>query len=161
MPSFAGVNHFALCVSDLEVSQAFYADVLGFLPVLDIGHGRVLMHKPTGFTIGLIRHPGADASAFELHTGLDHIGLAAENRSELEAWEVRFREAGVSFTPIQDMALGHHLNFRDPDGIPLEFQAPTEAYAAALADLRSRDVSDEEVLAVAEQMLGGEVVARP
>jgi glyoxylase I family protein len=162
MPSFAGVNHFAVSVTDLERSQRFYTEVLGFLAVLDVGYGRVCMHKPTGFTIALIRHPeGSDAPFSELNTGLDHIGLAAASRDELVAWEERFRAADVSFTPIQDMPLGHHLNFRDPDGIALEFQAPSEIYAAALNDLRSRDVSDAEVLEVARQLLGDEVVARP
>ena len=42
----------------------------------------------------------------------------------------------------------------------MEFQAPTEVYASALSELRSRDVTDAEVLARAEQMLGSDVVAR-
>lgn len=162
MPSFAGVNHFALTVTDLDASQRFYTGVLGFLAVLDFGHGRVCMHKPSGFTIGLVRHPDGTRAPFsELGTGLDHIGLAAADRDELVAWEERFRAMGVTHTPIQDMPLGHHLNFRDPDGIALEFQAPTTMYAAALADLRSRDVPDSEVLAQAAAMLGDEFVARP
>ena len=162
MVEFAGVNHFALSVSDLDVSQRFYSRVLGFLPLLDFGHGRVCMHKATGFTIGLIRHPqGVRAPFSELNAGLDHLGLSVANRDELVEWEERLRAERVDFTPIQDTELGHHLNFRDPDGIPLELQAPTEAYAAALADLRSREVSDTELLARAEQMLGPEIVARP
>jgi glyoxylase I family protein len=162
MPPFAGVNHFALSVRDLDVSQRFYTEVLGLLAVLDVGYGRVCMHKATGFTIALIRHEDGTGAPFsERHTGLDHIGLAAADREELVAWEERFTTAGVTFTPIQDTPLGHHLNFRDPDGIPLEFQAPTDVYAAALEELRSRNVSDAEVLARAEQLLGSESVARP
>jgi len=36
MPSFAGVNHVALSVTDLDVSDRFSTDVLGFRRVLDI-----------------------------------------------------------------------------------------------------------------------------
>jgi glyoxylase I family protein len=162
MPQFAGVNHVALTVTDLEASRRFYTEVLGFLVVLDFGYGVVTLHKPTGFTIALIRPPEGTGGRFsELNTGLDHLGLTAGSREELVAWEERLRAAGVPFTPIQDTTLGHHLNFRDPDGIALELQAPTEVYAAALAELRSRDVPDAEVLAMAEQLIGGEFVARP
>jgi glyoxylase I family protein len=162
MPTFAGVNHFALTVSDLDVSERFYRDVLGLLAVLDFGYGRVLMDRSTGFTVGIMRPPDGTRAPFSmLNTGLDHIGLTAADRDELVAWEERFRELGVSYTPIQDMPLGHHLNFRDPDGIALEFQAPSDMYAAALADLKSRDVSHAELLAQAAEMLGPEMVARP
>ncbi len=56
-----------------------------------------------------------------------------------------------------DRLLGYHLNFRDPDGIALELQAPTEAYAAVLADVATREVSDEEVAQLARRMLGDEL----
>lgn len=162
MPPFSGVNHFALSVTDVEVSERFYTDVLGLLTVLDIGHGRVCMHTASGFTIALLEHADRNGAAFtERNTGLDHIGLAATNRAELEAWQGWFASKGVTFTPIQDTALGHHLNFRDPDGIALEFQAPTDVYAAAVQDLRSRKVSDAEVLAVAKQLLGPDLVPQP
>jgi len=93
----------------------------------------------------------------ELNTGLDHLGLAAADRDELVEWEARLRDAGVEYTPIRDMTLGYHLNFRDPDGIALELQAPTEAYAAMLADVATREVSDEEVAQLALRMLGDEL----
>jgi hypothetical protein len=75
-------------------------------------------------------------------------------------WERRFQAAGVTFTPIRDMELGHHLNFRDPDNIPLEFYVPNELMAAALHELRTRDVTTDEILAMAEQLLGGQYTPR-
>ncbi|HET6967616.1 MAG TPA: VOC family protein [Ornithinibacter sp.] len=155
MPSFTGVNHVALTVTDLDVSERFYRDVLGFRRALDVGYGRIVIHSATGFTIALLRHPDAAGGPFtELTTGLDHLGLAAASRAELVEWEERLRAAGVPFTPIRDMPLGHHLNFRDPDGIALEFYAPNEVYSAALTDLRSREFTDEEVLETAQRLLG-------
>ncbi|HSO63886.1 MAG TPA: VOC family protein [Ornithinibacter sp.] len=155
MPSFTGVNHVALTVTDLDASERFYTDVLGFRRALDVGYGRITIHPATGFTIALLRHQDAMGGEFtELTTGLDHLGFAAASRAELVQWEERLRGAGVPFTPIRDMPLGHHLNFRDPDGIALEFYAPNEVYSAALTDLRSRDVTDEEVLETAQRLLG-------
>jgi len=155
MPTFSGVNHVALTVTDLDVSERFYTDVLGFRRVLDLGHGRLCIHQRTGFVLALLRHPDADGGRFsELATGLDHLGLAAADRDELVQWEARLRENGVEHTPIRDMPLGFHLNFRDPDGIALELQAPTAEYAAVLADVATREVSDEEVAALAQRLLG-------
>ena len=85
---------------------------------MDVGYGRVCMHPTTGFVLALVRHPGAYGGAFdELRTGVDHLGLAAQTREELEEWERRFDEHGVTYTPIRDMEMGYHLNFRDPDDI--------------------------------------------
>nr|WP_284289284.1 VOC family protein [Angustibacter aerolatus] len=121
MPTFAGVNHFSLSVTDLDASERFYTEVLGFLAVLDSGPARVLMHNPSGFTISIVRHPEGTGRPFsETNTGMDHIGLTADSRDALVAWQERLKAAGVTFTPVQDTPLGHHLNFRDPDGIPLE-----------------------------------------
>ena len=155
MPQFKGINHVAFTVRDLDVSQRFYCDLLDFMVVLDVGYGRVCMHRPSGFTIALLHPDGASGEAFDsLRTGLDHLGLAAESREELVEWEGRFRAAGVRHTPIQDMPLGYHLNFVDPDGIALEFQAPNELYAAALVELRSGGLSDAEVRQRAATLLG-------
>ena len=59
MPTFAGVNHFAVSVTDLDRSTRFYTEVLGLIAVLDFGHGRVCLDRATGFSIGLIQHTGA------------------------------------------------------------------------------------------------------
>src|SRR5215467_9944291 len=102
----------------------------------------------------------ADGAALTFR-GVDHLGLTARNKAALLGWEQRLRELDVEFTPVRDSELGHHLNFRDPDGIALEFYAPNDRFAAALAELRSREFSDEELLDGAEQLgLGAYVVRR-
>ncbi|MTD16028.1 VOC family protein [Nakamurella sp. YIM 132087] len=154
-PEFAGVDHAALAVTDLAASERFYTGVLGFTTVLDFGAGLLLVHKRTGFTLGLMCPPDAAGGSFDHRvTGLDHLGLAAGSREELEGWQRRFEEFGVEHTSIRDEPLGFHLHFRDPDGIALEFYTPSPVYAAALADLRSRDVPDDEVRALAGSLLG-------
>jgi glyoxylase I family protein len=155
VPDFAGINHLALTVRDLDVSQRFYCDLFGFLLVLDVGHGRVCIHRGTGFTIALLRPDGASDDRFTpRRTGLDHLGLAVASRAELVQWEQRLQAAGVPSSPIQDLPLGHHLNFTDPDGIALELQAPTAVYAAALVELRSTDLSDDDVRDRAAELVG-------
>jgi glyoxylase I family protein len=162
MPSFAGVNHVALTVTDLERSTRFYADALGLLPVLDLGHGRVLLDRRSGFSVGLLRHPDAEGGAFtELGTGLDHLGLTAADRDELVAWERHLDSLGVDHSAITDTALGSHLNFRDPDGIALELQAPTAVYVALVHQLGSGEVPDDVLRDQAEALLGPGLVIRP
>jgi catechol-2,3-dioxygenase len=119
------------------------------------------MHPETGFTLSLVRHEGARGERFtELTTGLDHLGFRASSRAELEEWERRFDQHGVSYTPIRDMEMGSHLNFRDPDGIALEFDAPNELGRQAQQALVARP-SAEEIAAFVAQHLGPELVPRP
>ena len=154
MPTFAGVDHLSLTVTDLDVSERFYTEVLDFTPLIDFGYVRIFVHRPTSFCLSLVRHDaGSDGPFSELHPGVDHVGLAAVDRDELVAWEERFRAAGVVFTPVRDMEFGYHLNFRDPDGIALEFSAPNALLSAGLAELRERDVPREEIRARVEEML--------
>lgn len=161
MPTFAGVDHVSLSVTDLDASTRFYTELLDFMVVLDFGYGRVCMHNPTGFMLSLLQHPGGTGTPFtELNTGLDHLGLVAASRDELVEWEQRFRDAGVEFTPIRDMDLGHHLNFRDPDGIALELYVPSEVMAAALRQVRTGTMSRERILEVARQLVDAEFVPR-
>ena len=146
MVTFAGVDHVSLTVSDLDTSQAFYTSVLDFVLVLDVGYGRIFMHPGTGFTLSLMKHDKALGGAFtELTTGLDHLGLTAASRADLEEWERRFDELGVTYTPIRDMEFGFHLNFRDPDNIALELSAPNEHLLAAKKALADGQTSQADI----------------
>jgi len=151
MVTFAGVDHVSFTVSNLDASQQFYTEVLDFLPVLDVGYGRIFMHPETGFTLSLMKHDGAHGGPFsELTTGLDHLGLTAASRDELEEWEHRFDELGVIYTSIRDMEFGYHLNFRDPDNIALELSAPNELLLAAKKALADGQTSQADITAFVE-----------
>lgn len=161
MITFRGVSHVAFTVTDLAVSERFYTELLGFVTVLDVGHGRVCMHPQSGFTISLFRPEAAQGGEFtELATGLDHLGLGADSRDELEEWQRRFEQQGVPHSPIQDSLMGSSLNFRDPDGIALEFDAPT-----AMADEARRALaagpSADEIAAFVTEHFGPEFVPKP
>jgi len=148
MPNFAGIDHLSLSVTDLDRSERFYTEVLGLMPLLDFGTARTLIDRPSGFILGLVRHEGGTAAPFtELTTGLDHIGLTASDRDELAEWERRFDDLGVTYTPIRDMEFGSHLNFRDPDNIALEFSTSNEIMAGWLEELRTRELTQEEIKA--------------
>lgn len=162
MPTFAGIDHLSLTVSDLERSERFYSEILDFVPLLDFGHGLLCMHVPTGFCLGLVQHPQGTGGPFsELRTGLDHLGLVATDRAQLEDWQARLDTAGVPYTPIIDLELGHHLNFRDPDDIALELTAPTPLMRNALDRVQRDRPSPEQLRAEAAELVGEDLVRRP
>src|SRR5215813_5195234 len=159
--TFGGVDHVILTITNLDVSAKFYTEVRGYTVVLDFEYGMVCMHKTTGFMLSLIRHPDGTGTRFtQRQTGLDHLGFTARNKAGLLGWERRLRELDVEFTPVQDSDLGHQLIFRFPDGFTPKFSAPSDRFAAALDEMRSREFSDEELLDGAEQLGLGAYVAQ-
>jgi catechol 2,3-dioxygenase-like lactoylglutathione lyase family enzyme len=154
MPKIDALDHVALTITDLEVSHRFYTEILGFVQILDFGYGRIYLHNPSAFILTLIRHTDAAGGRFtELTTGLDHLGFGAADLDDLRAWEQRFRESGVEFTPIREAEFGYHLNFRDPDGTALELAVSKESFAAAMEMVRSGDLSDAQIEEYARQMV--------
>jgi len=160
-PVFAGVDHVALTVTDLDKSQRFYTEVLDFVVVMDVGHGRICMHPQTGFVLALLTHPGGHDERFsELHVGADHLGFGARSRAELESWEARFRACEVPHTPIRDELFGSHLNFRDPDDIALEFSASNDLMLAAQAALSAGQTSPSDIAEFVAANVGGDFVPK-
>ncbi|ONI72359.1 hypothetical protein BWI15_20170 [Kribbella sp. ALI-6-A] len=155
MPAFKGVDHVSFSVTDLDRSERFYVDVLGLMPLMDFGYARLFLDRPSGFMLSVVQHEAGVGGQFtELTTGLDHLGFAADTREELEDWERRFDEYGVVYTPIRDMEFAYHLNFRDPDGIALEFSAPYAILTSWLEELRENELSQEEIQARVMAYLG-------
>jgi len=130
MPNFTGFSHVALTVTELERSKRWYADVLGWQPLMegDDEHGirfafGVLAGGQVG--VGLRQHPGGDGEAFSpQRTGLDHISFAVGSRADLEAWADQLAGSTTEFTAIVDAPYGAVLSFKDPDNIALEAFAP-------------------------------------
>src|SRR5690348_10192836 len=105
IPSVAGVHHFSLTVTDLEKCSEWYTDLFDLTEIMreshDGGEAVVFAFPGFGLFLGLHRHHvNAGESFAEVRTGLDHLSFAVPDRACLEAWEQRFAERGVTYSPI-------------------------------------------------------------
>jgi catechol 2,3-dioxygenase-like lactoylglutathione lyase family enzyme len=113
-----GVSELVLEVADLEVSEAFYAGVLG-LPVVDRWPAREAIWVMAGerTRIGLWRpqvglaggQPGAHVH-FAMHLAAEHVDAARE----------RLRQHGCDVQEISFEGAGQSLYVTDPDGHVVE-----------------------------------------
>jgi catechol 2,3-dioxygenase-like lactoylglutathione lyase family enzyme len=122
------VHHVSVTVTDLGRSVPWYQEVLGLTTVMEDTHpdgtGHVVLLGNAAFSVlvGLHVHPANEGEAFsEARTGLDHVGFGVADHAELEVWERRLAELGVSHSPIDDRPGYSVVVFRDPDNIQLEF----------------------------------------
>jgi glyoxylase I family protein len=127
MPEFTAISHLDLTVRDLDTSARWYENTLGFTRLFrsdaDERSSAVLMHAGSGLILGLVQHRDAPGTAFdERHAGLDHLAFAVTDRAELDSWQERLAELGVTHSPVTDdpSGMGTALVFRDPDNIQLE-----------------------------------------
>ncbi len=132
VPSFSGIDHLALTVTNLQASLEFYEKVLGVESDAGMSDGpftRRLLPLPDGSHLGLTQHDGAGGKPFDpTSPGLDHVGFACVSRDELVQWaqhldSLGVHHSGVHHSGVQDADYGSALSFKDPDGIALEFFA--------------------------------------
>jgi glyoxylase I family protein len=128
--AFPPLNHVALTVRDLEVSEPWYRALIGTDPLVDehtdAGFRHLVWQFDNGTLFGIHQHDrtAEDERFTEFRVGLDHVGFGCANRAELEALAKRLEELGIEHAGIVDEGYGSGLSFRDPDGIALEFFAP-------------------------------------
>ena len=122
------INHVAVTVTDLDVSEAWYTKVLGTAPVIDEDTGpfRHIVYALGNTLLGLHGFPDlVSTEPFnERRPGLDHVSFGCASRRELEEWAERLDQLGVAHGEILDAPYGSGLSFRDPDNIALELFAP-------------------------------------
>lgn len=132
-PTFGGVHHVSLTVTDLETSIAWYRRVFRTerLDITIPHHGReetgysVLLPEPrSGLIFGLHTNTGNDGNRFdESFTGLDHVSFGVADRAALQVWTAWLDELGISHTGVVDETdpiTYSTVVFRDPDNIQLE-----------------------------------------
>ncbi len=107
-----------------ETSQSRRLTVQRLVVTGESGQLKILM-TPDGQAIDLRQDPDVtDGALTQTSVGLDHVGFVCRDRAELDAWETRLGEFGAYASKVEESPFGWHLNFRDPDGIPLEFFLP-------------------------------------
>lgn len=122
------IHHLTISVTDADRSAAWYQGLLGPASVIErTGEGwrRVRMQWPDGLVIGATEHDATAAGDRFDHTrvGLDHVGLDAGTREEVERMASRMDELGIEHGPIEDAPYGWAVTARDPDGIAVECYA--------------------------------------
>ncbi len=140
-PTVTGVSHIDLTVSDLDRSEAWYAELFGMRRVLDGRNddhhfdSRYLLHAESLLILGLVAHDTATSVDFDEHrVGLDHLSFNVASSEELADWERRLDERGIDHSPIESGDLWDVLVFRDPDNIQLELFHMKPAAASLLVD---------------------------
>lgn len=124
-PSFDGISHLDLSVSDIDASASWYQRVLGLEQLhradLDGRTMVVLLARSARLIIGLNAHDGRPDGRFdERRVGLDHVGFSVPERADLDTWQEHLAALGVEHSPVSDGDAGSALVFRDPDNIQLE-----------------------------------------
>ena len=130
VPTLTGIHHVGLTVCDVERSEVWYRDVLGFeRAFVEPHHGgtgySVVMNRPgTPLFIGLDHHDANEGDVFGEHrTGLDHVSLGVARREDLDEWVTYLEGRGVAHSGINDKTEPFPfatLIVRDPDNIQVE-----------------------------------------
>ena len=124
MPTFTGVSHISLSVSDCERTASWWKEVFGLDQIFTIQEDTwraVLLELPDGNAIEFQQHDANQGETFDpVRTGFDHMGLAVTSRDELVRWQTHFERHSVTHTPIVDRDYGSVLTFKDPDRIQFE-----------------------------------------
>ncbi|BBF99571.1 MULTISPECIES: VOC family protein [Pseudonocardia] len=137
-PAVTGFHHVSAVVTDVESSATWYQRVLGLqrlpmtfphhgiggsrYPVPDDEKAALLLDSATGVMIELHAPTGGDGGPDR--GALDHLAFGVASRDTLDSWAAWLdtlsvpHEGVVDRTDPTDYAT---LEFRDPDGIALEF----------------------------------------
>ena len=128
-PALSGFHHLGLTVRDIGASEKWYSAVLGLVRAFvephpaGGGHTVVITRPGTGLFLGLDHHPQADGVRFDARrTGLDHLALTLDHRSDLDDWVAHLDTLGIQHgpVPVKDEPSYATVLLHDPDGIPIE-----------------------------------------
>lgn len=116
------LRHFAVCVSDLDRSALFYADVFGMKRHgrEDLSIGSAVYMGDGTINLALLNFTGTQGHDFgdnaKGQTGANHFGFQVENMKETQA--LIERHGGRFFFDLGDERKGNfERKFKDPEGI--------------------------------------------
>ena len=128
----AAILESALYVTDLEVAETFYADVIGLERIGKVEGRHVFFRCGKGvlllFNAEATRHPPASDARLPVPphgtTGQGHLCFAA-SAEELNRWKAHLDTHGVAIEAEFEWPQGgRSIYLRDPSGNSLEFAEP-------------------------------------
>lgn len=118
------IGHCAIAVSDLDIQERFYTDVLGFSRLeKDPDHGGVFLSLPgTSHAIDLFPAGamGSGNPASHRSSPLIHIAFRVASYASLRAAYAALREHEIDIQATIDHVSQRSIYFRDPEGNGLE-----------------------------------------
>lgn len=120
----SGLNHIIMTIKDVEISRAFYGDLLGF-EVKNIANGFLFMTGGVAIFFFPPNEPIPDDRFNEFRIGLDHLAFTAPSEAALQSLAEHLQASGVETKGVETYHTGNkYVSFRDPDNIQLEYWLP-------------------------------------
>ena len=148
------VGHIGLNVSDLDVSEAFYQEVLGLRVAQESLHfpfRYASMERDGQMVLTLWEQTGGKYK--KRRAGINHLAFEVDSFEEVDRTKKLLENLGATWTK------GSHLypegsapaaiRFKDPDGILIEIYVTDRAHASCRKSI-SRDTAEEISVAYAQ-----------
>lgn len=120
----SGLNHIIMTIKDVQVSRAFYGDLLGF-EIRELADGFFFVTGGVMIFFFPSRHPAPDDRFNEFRIGLDHLSFSAPSEAALQSFAQHLQSHAVETQGVETFHTGHrYVAFRDPDNIQLEYWLP-------------------------------------
>jgi catechol 2,3-dioxygenase-like lactoylglutathione lyase family enzyme len=115
-PDLLGIRHVALFSMDLQASERFWVDVMGYTVEWRPDPDNLYL---TSGRDNLALHRAATGAKAGEGGALDHIGLAVPRPEDVDAWAEHLLRAGMRLeeAPKQHRDGSRSLYFREPGGV--------------------------------------------
>jgi catechol 2,3-dioxygenase len=141
------IGHLVLNVKDVDVSEKFYTEVLGFEVSLRRPFGTFLTCGKIHHELALFQAPEDAQPVAEGRLGLNHFAVQLEDADALKEAYQYLKAHDVTIHRLVDHGMTKSVYFFDPDGNRIEFFCnATETAEAGLALMRSPDRKNTELV---------------
>jgi catechol 2,3-dioxygenase len=115
------IGHLVLNVKDVEVSEKFYTEVMGFEIAVKRPMGTFLTCGKIHHELALFQAPEEAQPVSEGRLGLNHFAVQLEDFDALKEAYQHLKAHGVTIDRLVDHKMTQSVYFFDPDGNRIEF----------------------------------------